>query len=64
MEHFAAAHTDSDSSVYFYAADLLHVGDTWWNAYYPLLIIPAAVLIMERSTLATVTWRLQQTKQS
>ena len=37
MEHFAAAHTDSDSSVYFYAADLLHVGDTWWNAYYPFI---------------------------
>lgn len=31
------AHTDSDISVYFTAADVLHTGDTWFNGIYPFI---------------------------
>jgi glyoxylase-like metal-dependent hydrolase (beta-lactamase superfamily II) len=37
MNHYPAAHTNSDISVYFPEADVLHVADTWWNAYYPFI---------------------------
>jgi glyoxylase-like metal-dependent hydrolase (beta-lactamase superfamily II) len=37
MKHYQAAHTDSDISVYFPEADVLHVADTWWNSYYPFI---------------------------
>ena len=31
------AHTDSDISVYFSGADVLHTGDTWFNGIYPFI---------------------------
>src|SRR5262249_352888 len=31
------AHTDSDIHVYFREADVLHVGDTFWNGIYPFI---------------------------
>jgi glyoxylase-like metal-dependent hydrolase (beta-lactamase superfamily II) len=31
------AHTDSDISVYFTGADILHTGDTWFNGIYPFI---------------------------
>jgi glyoxylase-like metal-dependent hydrolase (beta-lactamase superfamily II) len=31
------AHTDSDISVYFTGADVLHTGDTWFNGIYPFI---------------------------
>lgn len=37
LEHYAPAHTDSDISVYFAEADILHVGDTFWNRDYPFI---------------------------
>jgi glyoxylase-like metal-dependent hydrolase (beta-lactamase superfamily II) len=37
MKYYPPAHTDSDISVYFPEADILHVADTWWNAYYPFI---------------------------
>jgi glyoxylase-like metal-dependent hydrolase (beta-lactamase superfamily II) len=37
LEHYAPAHTDSDIFVYFAEADILHVGDTCWNGYYPFI---------------------------
>jgi glyoxylase-like metal-dependent hydrolase (beta-lactamase superfamily II) len=37
LQHYAPAHTDSDISVRFTDADILHVGDTWWNGYYPFI---------------------------
>lgn len=37
MKYYPAAHTDSDISVYFPEADVLHVADTWWNSYYPFI---------------------------
>jgi len=37
LKHYAPAHTDSDISVYFAEADILHVGDTFWNRDYPFI---------------------------
>jgi glyoxylase-like metal-dependent hydrolase (beta-lactamase superfamily II) len=35
MKHYAPAHTDTDISVWFAEADVLHTGDTWFNGFYP-----------------------------
>jgi len=37
LKHYGPAHTDSDISVYFAEADILHVGDTFWNRDYPFI---------------------------
>jgi len=37
LKHYAPAHTDGDISVHFKGADVLHVGDTFWNGYYPFI---------------------------
>ncbi|MBI1173477.1 MBL fold metallo-hydrolase [bacterium] len=37
MTHYAGAHTDSDISVTFAEADVIHVGDTYWNGIYPFI---------------------------
>jgi glyoxylase-like metal-dependent hydrolase (beta-lactamase superfamily II) len=37
LKHYQPAHTDSDISVYFEEADVLHVGDTFWNRDYPFI---------------------------
>jgi glyoxylase-like metal-dependent hydrolase (beta-lactamase superfamily II) len=37
LEYYGPAHTDSDISVHFADADILHVGDTCWNGYYPFI---------------------------
>jgi glyoxylase-like metal-dependent hydrolase (beta-lactamase superfamily II) len=37
LRHYPPAHTDSDISVLFTEADVLHVGDTWWNGSYPFI---------------------------
>ena len=37
LKHFDPAHTDSDISVRFGEADILHVGDTYWNGIYPFI---------------------------
>jgi len=37
LRPYEPAHTDSDLSVYFVEADVLHVGDTWWNGVYPFI---------------------------
>ena len=34
---YSPAHTDSDISVYFPEADILHTGDTFWNRDYPFI---------------------------
>lgn len=35
--YYSPAHTDSDASVFFKKSNILHVGDTWWNGYYPFI---------------------------
>jgi len=37
LEYYAPAHTDCDISVNFLDAEILHVGDTWWNGFYPFI---------------------------
>jgi glyoxylase-like metal-dependent hydrolase (beta-lactamase superfamily II) len=37
LKHYMPAHTDSDISVYFSEADILHAGDTFWNRDYPFI---------------------------
>jgi glyoxylase-like metal-dependent hydrolase (beta-lactamase superfamily II) len=37
LKYYGPAHTDSDISVYFADADVVHVGDTWWNGVYPFI---------------------------
>ena len=37
LNYYGPAHTDSDISVNFTDADVVHVGDTWWNGVYPFI---------------------------
>ncbi|MES2425353.1 MAG: MBL fold metallo-hydrolase [Bacteroidota bacterium] len=37
INYYTPAHTDCDLSVYFPHADILHVGDTFWNGHYPFI---------------------------
>ena len=37
MKYYGPAHTDSDISVSFRDADILHVADTFWNGIYPFI---------------------------
>jgi glyoxylase-like metal-dependent hydrolase (beta-lactamase superfamily II) len=37
LKHYGPAHTDSDISVTFAEADVVHVGDTFWNGIYPFI---------------------------
>ncbi|MDR6635534.1 glyoxylase-like metal-dependent hydrolase (beta-lactamase superfamily II) [Phyllobacterium sp. 1468] len=37
LKHYGPAHTDGDISVMFGEADVLHVGDTYWNGIYPFI---------------------------
>ncbi|WP_244502015.1 MBL fold metallo-hydrolase [Terriglobus roseus] len=37
LNYYQPAHTDSDISVRFAEADVIHVGDTWWNGFYPFI---------------------------
>jgi len=37
LKHYGSGHTDTDISIYFTKADVLQVGDIWWNGHYPFL---------------------------
>jgi glyoxylase-like metal-dependent hydrolase (beta-lactamase superfamily II) len=37
LKYYAPAHTDSDISVTFTEADIVHVADTFWNGIYPFI---------------------------
>jgi len=37
LKYYGPAHTDGDISVLFSEADILHVGDTFWNGIYPFI---------------------------
>jgi glyoxylase-like metal-dependent hydrolase (beta-lactamase superfamily II) len=37
MAHYDPAHTDTDISIYFVEANVLHCGDTWFNGVYPFI---------------------------
>ena len=37
LQHFSAAHTDTDIYIRFDKADVLHTGDIWFNGFYPFI---------------------------
>jgi glyoxylase-like metal-dependent hydrolase (beta-lactamase superfamily II) len=37
LKYYGPAHTDSDISVVFAEADILHWWDTFWNGFYPFI---------------------------
>ena len=37
LKYYGPAHTDSDISVTFAEANVVHVGDTFWNGIYPFI---------------------------
>lgn len=37
LKYYGPAHTDSDISVNFTDADVVHVGYTWWNGFTKLV---------------------------
>jgi glyoxylase-like metal-dependent hydrolase (beta-lactamase superfamily II) len=37
LKHYGPAHTDSDISVTFVEANIVHVADTFWNGVYPFI---------------------------
>lgn len=37
MKNYGLGHTDGDTSVYFQKADVLALGDIFWNGYYPFI---------------------------
>ena len=37
LKYYGPAHTDSDISVTFSEANILHCGDTYWNGFYPFI---------------------------
>jgi glyoxylase-like metal-dependent hydrolase (beta-lactamase superfamily II) len=37
VEHFGPGHTDGDVWVYFEKADVVALGDTFWNGNYPFI---------------------------
>jgi glyoxylase-like metal-dependent hydrolase (beta-lactamase superfamily II) len=37
LEYYPPAHTDSDISVHFTDADIIHVADTFWNGHFPFI---------------------------
>jgi cyclase len=37
LVHFDPAHTDTDIYIHFHKANVLHVGDIWFNGFYPFI---------------------------
>jgi glyoxylase-like metal-dependent hydrolase (beta-lactamase superfamily II) len=37
LQRYTPAHTDTDISVFFPEANVLHTGDTWFNGFYPFI---------------------------
>jgi glyoxylase-like metal-dependent hydrolase (beta-lactamase superfamily II) len=37
LKSYGLGHTDGDISVYFTKADVMSLGDIWWNGYYPFI---------------------------
>jgi len=37
LKYYPLAHTDSDISVHFHDADIIHVADTLWNGHFPFI---------------------------
>lgn len=37
LQYYGPSHTDTDISIHFPEADVMHVGDTWFNGFYPFI---------------------------
>ena len=37
LQYYGPAHTDTDISIHFPDSDVMHVGDTWFNGFYPFI---------------------------
>lgn len=37
LQHFAPAHTDTDIYIHFQKANVIHMGDTFFNGFYPFI---------------------------
>ncbi len=37
LVHFEPAHTDTDIYIHFHKANVIHLGDTWFNGFYPFI---------------------------
>jgi glyoxylase-like metal-dependent hydrolase (beta-lactamase superfamily II) len=37
LEHFSPAHTDTDVFIHFQKANVIHMGDTFFNGFYPFI---------------------------
>src|SRR6476660_2149915 len=69
LKRYTPAHTDSDISVIFGEADILHTGDTYWNGIYPFIdystggSIDGRVVVHQRPRLggeAARAWRARR----
>jgi len=64
MNRYTPAHTDSDVSVFFENANVIHTGDTWFSGYYPFIdydsggsidgLVAASSENLERTDLQTI----------
>jgi hypothetical protein len=54
------AHTDSDISVAFVEADILHTGDTYWIGTYPFIVYSTGGTSTARSVPPTRIWLPRQ----
>ena len=57
LKRYTPAHTDSDISVTFGEADILHTGDTYWNGIYPFIDDSTGGSIDGMIEPPTPTWR-------
>jgi glyoxylase-like metal-dependent hydrolase (beta-lactamase superfamily II) len=53
LQRYTPAHTDTDISVFFPEANVLHTGDTWFNGYYPFIDYDSGGSIRGLMTAAT-----------
>jgi glyoxylase-like metal-dependent hydrolase (beta-lactamase superfamily II) len=53
LRRYTPAHTDTDISVFFPEANVLHTGDTWFNGYYPFIDYDSGGSIQGLLTAAT-----------
>ena len=64
LKRYTPAHTDSDISVTFGEADVLHTGDTYWNGIYPFIDYSTGGSIDGMIAASDANLRQRRTRQS
>ena len=64
LKHYRSAYTDSDTSIHFTDAGILHTGDTFWNGAYPSIDYSTGGSIDGQIRAAEKTWRAKPTRPS